>query len=1112
MEELFTDSRITVEQCERFAAVLDAFARSGSVWILGTARSDFYESLLSVRLIAELKHGRGHIDLRPPGADALLRIIEEPARLAGLRFEMREDRSLADRILRDASDHPELLPLLEYVLRELFEERTREGVLAYATYEKLGGVVGALAKKAETVYQAQSSEAKAAFPSLMRALVTVSDTGEERVVRRRPAIKDVAETPAVRVLMDAFVSGRLLTTDGDGVSATVSVAHEALFRVWDRARGWVEQNRDFLRVRARVASRMEEGSALLEGDPLLDEACYQLRQNIQSFSAREREFIERCARAVARARTRRRNVRNAVLAGMFVLTILATAAAFWATIKQREAWRAATRVVSLLAQADIDRAISLLETPDSALALPYLIRASESSVGDDFALKRLWHALAYRLWPVATSESDPFLSGVSQLRVLPNGNEALAVTTDGRIHVIDVWSGKASRASLNAGDDIRAIDFSPDGSLVAAGCKNGAVKIWSLASESSDPMAEYQHQNVVSAVAWFGASPVLLSASIDGVIQSMDLKNKQAASLAHLEQAAHTLTAHSRDSDVMLGLSGSQILVWDNDKAHPRTYEASSPVVDARLTQDGKFLIAAEETGDIVVWDAQHGITRSRLPFDQTVSKVAIDLEGRYVAVSGERYARCYKLEASLSEVASWELTAPITSMRFVQPGVLAVLVQGGQIQIRSFHPGAIQHEPIREPSGIVAFDATSAVMMTISNDRSFRCWQFASACGAPIFDANLQSPIVATSPGSSGFEVLLARGERTRLDVDGRAPRTAFQFGKVIAAAATDTGEFIAGSDSGIVFSADDHPRQLVKHTEPIDRCAFSRKHNLVAYALQSGKVHLIDAVSGAPAKVEPEPHDGKVIALAFGDDCLISAGWDRKIHALRISDGAKTAARVESDPIESVMAHDQAALGLRLADGSIWVAAAGVEGIKQPAVYRSPTRPTCMALARSGRAVCLASEQRFWTLVDPSTGTEIARSPDLGRRITKLTITPDEAEVIAGSESGEVAAFQLSSGRRISEWLPCPLNLQHLSFNEITGHLLCASGDGMAIVWDFGFHKTPEFRQKVISIARSLSPFEWQSETSTIVPRAPKMPHGKAVRIHHLGKGAEAGKSNPN
>ena len=388
------------------------------------------------------------------------------------------------------SDHPELLPLLEYVLRELFEERTREGVLAYATYEKLGGVVGALAKKAETVYQAQSSEAKAAFPSLMRALVTVSDTGEERVVRRRPAIKDVAETPAVRVLMDAFVSGRLLTTDGDGESATVSVAHEALFRVWDRARGWVEQNRDFLRVRARVASRMEEGSALLEGDPLLDEACYQLRQNIQSFSAREREFIERCAGAVARARTRRRNVRNAVLAGMFVLTVLATAAAFWATIKQREAWRAATRVVSLLAQADIDRAISLLETPDSALALPYLIRASESSVGDDFALKRLWHVLAYRLWPVATSESGPFLSGVSQLRVLPNGKEALAVTTDGRIHVIDVWSGKASRASLNAGDDIRAIDFSPDGSLVAAGCKNGAVKIWSLASESSDPMAE----------------------------------------------------------------------------------------------------------------------------------------------------------------------------------------------------------------------------------------------------------------------------------------------------------------------------------------------------------------------------------------------------------------------------------------------------------------------------------------------------------------------------------------------------------------------------------------------------------------------------------------------
>ena len=71
-----------------------------------------------------------------------------------LRFEERDGLSLADRILRDAASHAELLPLVEFVLRELYERRTATDRLTHAAYDALGGVEGALASRAEAAFRA----------------------------------------------------------------------------------------------------------------------------------------------------------------------------------------------------------------------------------------------------------------------------------------------------------------------------------------------------------------------------------------------------------------------------------------------------------------------------------------------------------------------------------------------------------------------------------------------------------------------------------------------------------------------------------------------------------------------------------------------------------------------------------------------------------------------------------------------------------------------------------------------------------------------------------------------------------------------------------------------
>ena len=75
------------------------------------------------------------------------RAITEPTHLAGLSFET----GLQERILQDSGDAPGELPLVQYALNELFECRQGK-LLTQQGYDDLGGIKGALAKRADAAY------------------------------------------------------------------------------------------------------------------------------------------------------------------------------------------------------------------------------------------------------------------------------------------------------------------------------------------------------------------------------------------------------------------------------------------------------------------------------------------------------------------------------------------------------------------------------------------------------------------------------------------------------------------------------------------------------------------------------------------------------------------------------------------------------------------------------------------------------------------------------------------------------------------------------------------------------------------------------------------------
>jgi hypothetical protein len=226
--------------------------------------------------------------------DELRECITAPARLVGLEFE----RGLVARILTDVGSEPGRLPLLEFALTEIW--RKREGKqLTNRAYDDVGGATGALAQRAEVEFTRLRPEEQMAARRLFSRMVRVTRPEEAGDDTRQPA--DLSETDTLaKSVANRLADSRLLVT-GDETrrgTLTVEVAHEALIRNWERLRGWLNEDREFLLWRQRLQVQVEEwqkqssdAGYLLRGAPL-SEAERWLVGRPQDLSGAEQKLIQ----------------------------------------------------------------------------------------------------------------------------------------------------------------------------------------------------------------------------------------------------------------------------------------------------------------------------------------------------------------------------------------------------------------------------------------------------------------------------------------------------------------------------------------------------------------------------------------------------------------------------------------------------------------------------------------------------------------------------------------------------------------------------------------------------------------------------------------------------
>ena len=269
-EELFTLVEDESTRTHFLDLILHAVTNSHSrVRVMITLRANFYDRPLQYPGFGQLI--RSHLEtLLLLSAEELERAIVNPAHQAGVTFEP----GLVATIIEDVNYRPGALPLLQFALTELFDQRDGR-LLTSQAYADIGGAGGALARRAEELYQEQDDSGKEMVRQMFLRLVTIGEpTGNDAVdgfvlgetrrrVPRAVLLSTTSERHHLDDIIDTYTDYRLLTVDHDHAARhpTVELAHEAIFQAWDRLRGWLEESATDLNLHQqliRAASEWDE--------------------------------------------------------------------------------------------------------------------------------------------------------------------------------------------------------------------------------------------------------------------------------------------------------------------------------------------------------------------------------------------------------------------------------------------------------------------------------------------------------------------------------------------------------------------------------------------------------------------------------------------------------------------------------------------------------------------------------------------------------------------------------------------------------------------------------------------------------------------------------------
>ena len=156
-----------------------------------------------------------------------------------------------------SANNPAHCHSLQYALTELFERRAGY-MLDLESYQSIGGVTGALARRADEIFESVNEQGQEAIRQLFLRLVNVGEGNNN--TRRRIRRSELSDDIFMDEVINLYGKSRLLTFDRDPETreGTIEVAHEAIIRNWERLQRWIDDSREILQIQRRLTTNLQE--------------------------------------------------------------------------------------------------------------------------------------------------------------------------------------------------------------------------------------------------------------------------------------------------------------------------------------------------------------------------------------------------------------------------------------------------------------------------------------------------------------------------------------------------------------------------------------------------------------------------------------------------------------------------------------------------------------------------------------------------------------------------------------------------------------------------------------------------------------------------------------
>jgi WD40 repeat protein len=213
-------------------------------------------------------------------------------------------------------------------------------------------------------------------------------------------------------------------------------------------------------------------------------------------------------------------------------------------------------------------------------------------------------------WQKAKVQSlPPVPSSVGAIAFNPNASILAAGSKDGKIRLSDLQKQAVIRTLGGRPNRLRSLAFSKDGKMLASGGGDRTVDLWNVSTGKLLRKLK-GHQNTIWSVAWMPKSDVVASGSEDGTIKlwhgSMGTLRQ---TINPSEGAVRAIAFHPDGKSLVSAGVAKRITVWDvNTGKTLLTLEGhTNRVLALAISKNGELLASGSADKTIKVWKLQDG-------------------------------------------------------------------------------------------------------------------------------------------------------------------------------------------------------------------------------------------------------------------------------------------------------------------------------------------------------------------------------------------------------------------------------------------------------------------------------------------------------------------------